>query len=107
MGEDKKEKLSYEQLNDVCSQLSQQNKMLVDQINQLRQVDFYKGIDYFFKIVENSDKFTPEYVTNIVAKIEALIESKHNNNFMSLIAPSNLDATPTNANVRCVRDIKE
>ena len=76
MGEDTKqpEKLSYEKLNEVCSQLSQQNKMLVEQINQLRQADFYKGIDYFFKIVENSDKFTPEYVANIVTKIEALID---------------------------------
>lgn len=75
MGEDKKpEKLSYEQLKDVASQYAQQNTKLIEQINLLRQADFYKGIDYFFKIVENADKFSPQYVANIVAKIEALID---------------------------------
>ena len=75
MGEDKKpEKLSYEKLNEVCSQLSQQNKMLVDQINQLRQADFYKGIDYFFKIVENADKFDADYVGKIINKIQTIID---------------------------------
>lgn len=45
-------KLSYEQLNDVCSQLYQQNQYLQNQLKQSNLTNAFKRLDYLFKVLE-------------------------------------------------------
>lgn len=57
--ETQKEKtpLTYEQLNNVCQQLFQQNQQLREKITELGNVAMYKRLDYLFKVVELSSTF--------------------------------------------------
>ena len=52
MGEKKVEeqkKLSYEELGNVASQLQQQNKFLIEQLQKNQGEAFYKRLDYLYK----------------------------------------------------------
>lgn len=70
---DKKEapkKLTYEQLNDACNQLFQQNKQLVQKVKELEQFCLNKRLECLFKIIENSAKFTETFVKACTDEIE-------------------------------------
>lgn len=77
------QKLTYEQLNQACAELSQQNQNMQRYIQQLQkqmqQMDFTlqtKRMDYLFKVVElaSDDKalyrFRKEFVLNCITEIE-------------------------------------
>lgn len=60
MGEKKVEeqkKLSYEELGNVASQLQQQNKFLIEQLQKNEYADLHKRIEYLFKVIEYKDIF--------------------------------------------------
>ena len=59
MGEENKEQevLSYEKLKDVCNQLQQQNTFLRTELQKHAGEDFFKRIEYLFKVIENKDLF--------------------------------------------------
>ena len=63
-------KLSYEQLNDACNQLLQQNRQLAVQNKQLEQFAMNKRLDYLFKEIEFSKEFTSDFVGNCASEIE-------------------------------------
>lgn len=63
-------KLSYEQLNDACNQLLQQNRQLAVQNKQLEQFAMNKRLDYLFKVIEFSKEFTSDFVGNCASEIE-------------------------------------
>jgi SAM-dependent MidA family methyltransferase len=63
-------KLSYEQLNDACNQLLQQNRQLAIQNKQLEQFAMNKRLDYLFKVIEFSKEFTSDFVGNCASEIE-------------------------------------
>lgn len=67
---EEKKKLTYEQLNDACNQLWQQNRQLVIRNKELEQVALNKRLDYLFKIVESSDKFSSDFVVGCINEIE-------------------------------------
>ena len=78
-GQDNKEqKLSYEQLNEICGQLYQQNQNLIKQVQQLNQTNMFKRLDYLFKVAELSMnkndysvfKFQEEFVFKCIAEIQ-------------------------------------
>ena len=50
--EEKEQKLSYEQLNEVCSQLYQQNQNLIKQLQQANATNMFRRLDYLFKVLE-------------------------------------------------------
>lgn len=52
-----KQKLSYEQLNDVCNQLFQQNQQLRKALQELNASNMFKRLDYLFKVVELATTF--------------------------------------------------
>lgn len=69
------QKYSYEQLNNICNQLYQQNQNLVKQLQQLNMVNMFKRLDYLFKVVELSNgssvyHFNKEFVNDCIAEIE-------------------------------------
>ena len=82
ISEDKKQqKLSYEDLNQACAELSQQNqqmqvyiKKLHAQIQQLGEANMMKRLDYLFQVLKYSSMFDADFVGDCVEEIkEALI----------------------------------
>lgn len=47
-------KLTYEQLNDTCAQLYQQNQNLVRQLRQMDMSNMFKRLDYLFMVLANA-----------------------------------------------------
>lgn len=73
-------KLTYEQLNDACNQLAQQNMQLKGRNRELEQFVMFKRLDYLFKVLELSDKFSEQFVTASAKEIEdAMTLSKEEN----------------------------
>jgi hypothetical protein len=66
----KEGKLTYEQLNNACAELYQQNQKLIMEIRQLNQANMFKRLDYLFKVVENSNNFKPDFVVSCTEEIE-------------------------------------
>lgn len=55
--QEEKKKLTYEQLNNVCQQLFQQNQQLREKVTELGNVAMFKRLDYLFKVVEFASTF--------------------------------------------------
>lgn len=68
--ETKQQKLTYEQLNDACNQLWQQNKQLVARNRELETFAMNKRLDYLFKVLELSNQFSSDFVVNCSSEIE-------------------------------------
>ncbi len=69
-GQDK-QKLTYEQLNDACNQLFQQNQYLLKQVKELNTINCYKRLDYLFKVVELATTFKDaDFVNNCIDEIK-------------------------------------
>lgn len=64
------QKLTYEQLNDACNQLWQQNKQLVARNRELEQFAINKRLDYLFKVLELGSKFNSDFVVSCASEIE-------------------------------------
>lgn len=63
------QKATYEQLENYVQQLSQQNIMLRKRLQEFDREDFYKKMDYLFKVVKNKEAFPVEFVNNCVSTI--------------------------------------
>lgn len=87
----KEEKLTYEQLNSACVQLSQQNQFLKQRLQQAEKVlNTFSRLDYLFRVIEcdhnnrnNSPSFTTDFVEMCIKEIQELMtmpeESEDNN----------------------------
>lgn len=67
---DTKQKLTYEQLNEACNQLFQQNKQLTMRLREVEQFLGNRRMDYLFKVIEFSTLFHSDFVVNCVDEIE-------------------------------------
>lgn len=65
-----KKPLTYEQLNDACNQLWQQNKQLVNRNRELEQFAINKRLDFLFKVLELSNNFSSDFVVGCASEIE-------------------------------------
>lgn len=65
------EKMSYEQLENIAHQLSEQNKQLYMKLQSANMTNLFKRLDYLFKVIENSDKFNKEFVNKCLTEIES------------------------------------
>lgn len=63
-------KLTYEQLNDACNQLLQQNRQLIQRCRELEQFALNKRLDYLFKIIEFNKMFSSDFVVSCTEEIE-------------------------------------
>lgn len=68
--ENKQQKLTYEELNDACNQLWQQNKQFVKRNRELENFAMNKRLDYLFKVLELSNQFSSDFVVNCSSEIE-------------------------------------
>lgn len=49
----KAEKMSYEQLENIAHQLSEQAKQLYAKLQEANMTNIFKRLDYLFKVIEN------------------------------------------------------
>lgn len=67
------EKMSYEQLENIAHQLSEQAKQLYARLQEANMTNMFKRLDYLFKVVENAHAFSEEFVAKCVSEIEDMI----------------------------------
>ena len=63
-------KLSYEELNDMARQLSQQNQQLYAQLQRVNMNNMFRRLDYLFEVVKNGAMFSSEFLDNCIKEIE-------------------------------------
>ena len=66
------EKMSYEQLEQVAHQLSEQARQLYSQLQKSNMTNMFKRLDYLFKVVENGHIFKQDFFEKCIAEIEEL-----------------------------------
>ena len=67
------EKMSYEQLEQVAHQLSEQARQLYSQLQKSNMTNMFKRLDYLFKVVENGHIFKQDFLEKCIAEIEELM----------------------------------
>lgn len=67
------EKMSYEQLENVAHQLSEQAKQLYMKLQAANMGNMFKRLDYLFKVVENGHMFKQDFLERCISEIEELI----------------------------------
>ena len=71
-----KDKLTYEQLENVCHQLSEQSRTLYQQLQEASMENFFKRLDYLFKVVDNAIAFTSRGYQDFISKcVEEIVSS--------------------------------
>lgn len=67
------EKMSYEQLENIAHQLSEQNRKLYTDLQKLSDMSFFKRLDLLFKVVDSKAKFSTQFVVDCIKEIEELM----------------------------------
>lgn len=67
------EKMSYEQLENIAHQLSEQAKQLYMKLQAANMSNMFKRLDYLFKVVENGHMFKQDFLEKCIAEIEELM----------------------------------
>lgn len=75
----KKEKLSYEELENVCHQLSEQSRSLYEKLQESNMSNLFKRLDYLFAVIENSEKFPKDFTGKCTEEIIAAMTIKEEN----------------------------
>ena len=71
--DERPEKLSYEQLENVAHQLSEQAKQLYMKLQSANMSNMFKRLDYLFKVVENGHMFKQDFLEKCIAEIEEIM----------------------------------
>ena len=71
--DERPEKLSYEQLENVAHQLSEQTKQLYMKLQAANMSNMFKRLDYLFKVIENGHMFKQDFLEKCIAEIEELM----------------------------------
>jgi hypothetical protein len=71
-------KMSYEELENVAHQLSEQARKLYTRVQQLEMTNLFKRLDYLFKIVENKVSFSIDFVDKCVSEIQSIMTVSEN-----------------------------
>lgn len=67
------QKMSYEQLEQVAHQLSEQVRQLYGQLQKSNLNNMFKRLDYLFKVVENGHMFKQDFLDRCVKEIEDIM----------------------------------
>lgn len=71
--DERPEKLSYEQLENVAHQLSEQTKQLYMKLQAANMSNMFKRLDYLFKVVENGHMFKQDFLEKCITEIEEIM----------------------------------
>lgn len=63
------QKMSYEELENVAAQLSQQNQQLYARLQQAEMSNMLSRLEFLFKVVKNAQAFPEEFVTKCTTEI--------------------------------------
>lgn len=64
-------KLSYAELDNICSQLYQQNQRLQQMLNEMNMTNMFRRLDYLFKVVQFADTIKDsEFINQCIAEIK-------------------------------------
>lgn len=66
-------KLTYEQLEAVASQLSDQAKKLYEKLQEANMSNAFRRLDYLFKVVEFGPMFPDSFVERCAGEIQAMM----------------------------------
>lgn len=69
---EEKKKIPYEELENVCHQLSDQAQTLYRKLQEANLQNLFKRLDYLFAVIENKDVFKddyPEFYKNCIKEI--------------------------------------
>lgn len=67
-------RLSYEELNNTCMQLYQQNQNMLRQLRQLDMSNMFKRLDYLFMVLKYESVIKDaEFINNCVEEIKEAI----------------------------------
>jgi hypothetical protein len=66
-------KMSYEQLENVAHQLSEQVKQLYMSLQKSNLENTFQRLNYLFKVVENGHMFKQDFLEKCIAEIEELM----------------------------------
>lgn len=64
-----KKKLSYEELENVCHQLSEQARTLYQKLQDATMTNMFKRLDYLFAVLENKDVFPDDFVKKCIDEV--------------------------------------
>lgn len=67
------EKMSYDKLESVAHQLSEQNRQMFAKIQELNMANVFKRLDYLFKVIENGHMFKQDFFEKCIAEIESIM----------------------------------
>lgn len=67
------QKMSYEQLEQVAHQLSEQARQLYGQLQKSNLSNMFKRLDYLFKVVENGHMFKQDFLDKCIKEIEDIM----------------------------------
>lgn len=70
------EKLSYEELSNVCNQLDTKCRQLSQQLYQLQQSQALLRLEFLFKIIDKKDSFDNDFVDNCINEIKEIMTIK-------------------------------
>lgn len=74
--EKKTPELSYEQLKAYVVQMEQQAKKIYQENINLRQALNSKDIEYAFRCLDHSAKFSKDFIDTVVSRLEELLNPK-------------------------------
>lgn len=72
------EKMSYEQLENIAHQLSEQSRSLAGKLQEANLNNLFRRLDYLFLAVQNSNKFKVSFVNECIDEIQALLTVTEN-----------------------------
>lgn len=67
------QKMTYEQLEQVASQLSEQARQLYSQLQKSNMTNMFKRLDYLFKVVESGHMFNQDFLDKCIKEIEDIM----------------------------------
>lgn len=68
--EKEQKKATYEELNNYCVQLYNQNKQLVAKLQDLNMANLFKRLDYLFLVVQNKEAFEGDFYAQCISEIK-------------------------------------
>jgi len=72
-GQEGRKAPTYEELNNYCLQLHEQNQALIREVRQRDAGNLFKRLDYLFMVLSHKDSFGMEFTEACAAEIEHAI----------------------------------
>ena len=69
----KKERLTYEELNNACHQLREQNSILFQRLQEANLTNAFRRLDYLFAVLDKSNFFSEDFIKKCSGEIVEML----------------------------------